>query len=489
MPLTTTPLDGRARTLSRRQAGIRGVALMAICFGGVTPRPLVANAAPTYEDDIKPVLRSKCLGCHNVDEANAGLDLSTFAGVMKGGASGPAVVAGRPEGSTLYRAITHMDGVEPMPPDSGKLPDRMIRLFDDWIRGGLLERTGAASHLAGVTPIDPTKLAKGENLPAIMPGPLAIRKPVATVRPPLPQAIAASPTAPLLAVSGHEQVLLYGVAEADGGLTLLGCLPFPEGTIHSLRFSRSGALLVAGGGRGAHSGRAVVYDVAKGTRVAEAGDLVDVVLCTDIDVSQRFVALGGPTKVVEVIDLTTGASRHRIKRHTDWITAVAFSPDGSMLATGDRSGGIHVWETGSGAIVFSLTEHKQRITDLEWRADGQAVASVADDGNLILWNMKDGWPAANVAAHGGKASSRYTRATGVLGCEFRPDGGLVTIGRDGYLRVWTAAGIKTHEARMGDRLPISVALLGGETAAVGGMRGVIELWRLKGPPVRIDSGR
>lgn len=489
MPLTTLPFHGGFRTLLRQRTGVRGVALMAVCLGGTVTGPLAVDAAPTYEDDIKPVLRSKCLGCHNVDEANAGLDLSTFAGVMKGGSSGPAVVAGRPDSSTLYRAVTHMDGVEPMPPDSGRLPDDMIRLFNDWIRGGLLERTGATSHLAGVTAIDPTKLAKTGNLPAIMPGPLAIRKPVATVRPPLPQAIAASPTAPLLAVSGHEQVLLYGVAEADGGLTLLGCLPFPEGTIHSLRFSRSGALLVAGGGRGAHSGRAVVYNVAKGTRVAEAGDLVDVVLCTDIDASQRFVALGGPTKVVEVIDLATGASRHRITRHTDWITAVAFSPDGSMLATGDRSGGIHVWETGSGAIVFSLTEHKQRITDLEWRADGQAVASVADDGNLILWNMKDGWPAANVAAHAGKASSRYTRATGVLACEFRPDGGLVTVGRDGFLRSWSTAGAKEHETRVTDPLPISVAWLGDETVAVGGIGGGIELWSMAGRPAPIGSRR
>lgn len=487
MPLTTLPVRGRFTTLIRRPSRIGGVALIALCFSGTATGPLAATAAPTYEDDIKPMLRGKCLGCHNIDEANAGLDLSTFAGIMKGGSSGPAVVAGRPDSSTLYRAVTHMDGVEPMPPDSGRLPDDVIRLFNDWIRGGLLERTGAALQLAGVTAIDPTKLGTTGNLPAIMPGPLAIRKPVATVRPPLPQALAASPTAPLLAVTGHEQVLLYEVAEADGGLRLLGCLPFREGTIHSLRFSRTGGLLVAGGGRGAHSGRAVVYDIAKGTRVAEAGDLVDVVLCVDIDSSQRFVALGGPTKVVEVIELTTGAPRHRITRHTDWITAVAFSPDGGMLATGDRSGGIHVWETESGAIVFSLAEHRQRITALEWRTDGQVVASTAEDGNLILWNMKDGWPAVNIVAHAAKASSRYARATGVLACGFRPDGGLVTVGRDGFLRAWSTAGTIEHETRVNDRLPISVAWLGDDTTAVGGMSGGIELWSMAGKPTSISS--
>jgi len=444
--------------------------------------PTVAVAAPTYDDDVKPLLREHCLGCHNVDEANSDLDLSTYSGVLKGGASGPAVVAGRPANSSLYRAMAHLEGIAAMPPESSKLPDAVIDLVDQWIRGGLLEGKGSKSLLKGVAAIDPAALASLEDLPAIMPGKLPIEQPMKTPHPPAPQAMAASPVAPLVAVSGQEQVLLLGPGEKESPLVLLGCLPFPEGSLHALRFSRTGSLLVAGGGRGAHSGRAVVYDVATGERRAEVGDMVDVALAADIDATQRYVAIGGPTKVVEVIDLATGKPRHRIKKHTDWITALAFSPDGSMLATADRSGAIHVWETLKGAIVFTLSEHKQRVTDLEWRPDSQAVASVSEDGNLILWNMKDGWPAANVAAHVGKTDSRYTRASGVLACEFRRDGGLVTIGRDGHLRTWSAGGVKEQETQIEGGLPIAAALLGGERAVVGTLPGGIEVWNLTNQP-------
>lgn len=449
--------------------------------------PATAAAAPTYDDDIKPLLREHCLGCHNVDEANSDLDLSTYAGVLKGGSSGPAVVAGRPANSTLYQAMAHLEGIAAMPPDSSKLPDAAIAVVDQWIRGGLLEGKGSKSLLKGVAAIDPAALAAGRNLPAIMPGKLPVKQPAKTPHPPAPQAMAASPVAPLVAVSGQEQILLFGPGKGASPFTLLGCLPFPEGSLHALRFSRSGGLLVAGGGRGAHSGKAVVYDVATGERRAEVGDMVDVVLACDIDATQRYVAIGGPTKVVEVIELSTGKPLHRIKKHTDWITALAFSPDGSMLATGDRSGGIHVWETEKGAIVFSLSEHKQRVTDLEWRPDGQALASVSDDGNLIIWNMKDGWPAANVAAHVGKTDSRYTRATGVLACEFRPDGGLVTIGRDGHLRTWSAAGARQQEARVEGGLPLAVVLLGGDNAVVGRLDGSLDAWSLGGSPQYVGT--
>ena len=68
-------------------------------------------------------------------------------------------------------------------------------------------------------------------------------------------AMAASPWAPLVAIGGHKQVLLYRTTDNH----LVGVLPFPEGTIHVLRFSRNGDLLLAGGGRGGPvgSGRGV----------------------------------------------------------------------------------------------------------------------------------------------------------------------------------------------------------------------------------------
>ena len=248
----------------------------------------------------------------------------------------------------------------------------------------------------------------------------------------------------------------------------LGVLPFPEGTVHDIRFSRNGSLLLAAGGRGAFSGRVVLFDVKTGQRVAEIGDEVDSVLAADVSAEHKYVALGGPAKVVKVFSTETGEILHRIRKHTDWITAVAFSPDGKLLATGDRSGGIHIWETEKGAIVFTLDEHKVRITDLSWRGDGSIVASASEDGNVILWSMKDGFPLRNFVAHASNASPRHSRRTGVLSLDFANDGRLLTSGRDGAVRLWSADGVKQLEFNIDSGLPVTASLLDDTAAAVVG---------------------
>ncbi|MCS6852292.1 MAG: hypothetical protein NZ700_14100, partial [Gemmataceae bacterium] len=71
-----------------------------------------------------------------------------------------------------------------------------------------------------------------------------------------------------LAVSGHERILLYH-AES---LKLPGLLQLPERIPFVLKLSRNGKILLAAGGRGAHSGKVVLFDVTSGKRLAEIGD-------------------------------------------------------------------------------------------------------------------------------------------------------------------------------------------------------------------------
>src|SRR5260370_3225641 len=71
-------------------------------------------------------------------------------------------------------------------------------------------------------------------------------------------ALASSPWAPLMAVAGQRQVLLYH----SDTLELLGVLPFPEGVPYVLKFSRNGSPLLAGGRPGAQARRAGVSERA-----------------------------------------------------------------------------------------------------------------------------------------------------------------------------------------------------------------------------------
>lgn len=80
----------------------------------------VAGASPkqmTYERDILPLLRTRCLGCHGVGMAQAGLDLRTLGSALQGGNFGAALVVGKPEASRLYTAVKSGK----MPPNPAKL--------------------------------------------------------------------------------------------------------------------------------------------------------------------------------------------------------------------------------------------------------------------------------------------------------------------------------------------------------------------------------
>jgi Protein of unknown function (DUF1553)/Protein of unknown function (DUF1549)/Planctomycete cytochrome C len=91
-----------------------------------------------FEKKIRPVLVDNCYVCHSsqAKKPQGGLLLDSIEGMLKGGASGePAVIPGNPEKSSLIRAIRYNDTKLQMPL-GGKLPDVVIKDFEQWIRMG-----------------------------------------------------------------------------------------------------------------------------------------------------------------------------------------------------------------------------------------------------------------------------------------------------------------------------------------------------------------
>ena len=68
-----------------------------------------AGAVPLLEHDVLPILQKNCMGCHGGLIQKGELDLRTLPLMLKGGKAGPAVVAGKPEESELWLAISEND--------------------------------------------------------------------------------------------------------------------------------------------------------------------------------------------------------------------------------------------------------------------------------------------------------------------------------------------------------------------------------------------
>jgi hypothetical protein len=384
-----------------------------------------APAKVTYTDHIEPIFRNACTNCHNPDKKKAGLDLTTYQATMAGSENGPVLKPGNPDGSLMYK-VCLPNGDPKMPPKGDQLSEADTALLKGWIAGFALENANSKPAQVAQNKVDVAvvSLTKPDGPPP-MPGDLPLEPFVRSRANNAIIAMAASPWAPVVAVGGQKQVLLYNTES----LERLGILAFPEGFPNVLRFSRNAKLLLAGGGLGGKLGKVVLWDVATGERIGVVGNEADAVLAADISPDQQYVALGGPNKQVKIYSTKTGRQTGLIKKHTEWITAIAYSPDGRYLATADRNGGVEVWEAAAEPKPFNtLPGHKVACTALAFMPG--VLASASEDGKVSLWNVKEGTEIRSWNAHGG----------GVLCVDFTPDGRLVSCGRDKVAKVWDGTG-------------------------------------------------
>ena len=423
-------MNYRKSFLPRLSAGLAALAVQV--FASVS----MADDKVTFEDHIKPILREKCLSCHNTNKKTSDLDLSSYSSLMQGGAAGASIEVGDSGASYLYSLVSHQS--EPfMPPEADKLPDATLDMIKKWIDGGALETSSSKVSLpkkknAAMT-VGVSAGARPEGAPP-MPDVLNVEPVVHTSATTAVSAIATNPWSKLAAVAGQKQVVLYHTETLEP----LGVLPFPEGVARVLKFSRNGALLLAGGGHGAAKGLCVVWDIRTGERIMTVGDELDEVLAADISADQSLIALGGPEKIVRVYNTSTGELAYECKKHTDWIYSLEFSPDGVLLATSDRNGGLMVWEAHTGREYLTLPGHTAAVTSVSWRIDGNVLASASEDTTIRLWEMENGGQIKSWGAHGG----------GVFSVEFCRDGRIVSSGRDRVTKLWdgNGAALKDFEA-------------------------------------------
>jgi len=425
----------------------------------------------TFRDHVEPIFRRRCTGCHGGGQPKADLDLSRYVALLAGGSSGVVLIPGDPLQSRLFLLVSHAE--EPhMPPKRPRLPRAELELIRRWIDGGLLatktsrprtsKRPRSVLSRVGPPLRRPAQPAAGEQPGARPRGWTPVAAQTAS-RGRAVVALAASPWSSLVAVGGIEQVLVYDAVLGK----LAGVLPFPEGRPHQLAFSADGEVLWASGGEAGVAGAVVGWSVRSGRRLFAVADGDDVVLGAALDPTGKRLALGSD-RVVRIVDIASGKTTHRLDVHTDWVVAVGFSPDGRRLVTGDRGGGLVLWETRQWDRVASLTGHRGAVTGVAWRPDGRVVASASRDGTVRQWESEGGRALRNWMAHEG----------GVMGIACRTDGRLATVGRDRLARTWNQAGARQGEfGPLGD-VATRVALVGVPGwLVVGDWSGDVRVWR------------
>ena len=97
------------------------------------------------------------------------------------------------------------------------------------------------------------------------------------------------------------------------------------------------------------------------------------------------------------------------------ITSLAASSDGSLLAVGDAAGDVRVLRAGDGSVLHAFSDHARRVRGLAFSPDGTLLASVGEDRRAVLRRASDG---ARVSVTHSPVAGFYSFAAAA----FSPDG-------------------------------------------------------------------
>src|SRR3990172_3450107 len=118
-----------------------------------------------------------------------------------------------------------------------------------------------------------------------------------------------------------------------------------------------------------------------------------------------------------------------IRGHTNWVLSVAWSPDGSRLASGSGDGTIRIWDSESGhSIGEPLRGHTGVVFSVAWSPDGSRLASGSYDRTIRIWDSESGQSI-------GEPLSGHTDF--VYSVAWSPDGSRLASGSyDRTIRIW-----------------------------------------------------
>ncbi len=154
------------------------------------------------------------------------------------------------------------------------------------------------------------------------------------------------------------------------------------------------------------------------------------IFCAAYSPDNVTFACGNQQGALAIFDADTGARNHTIMdAHTDQLTAVAFSPDGGILASCGYDKVIHLWGVETGDLKWTLVGHEQEVHDLAFSPSGEILVSAGGNGTIRLWDVSTGETVNTIETFGGAVDEVVFSPSGDI---------LVSSSRDDIIRFWDA---------------------------------------------------
>ncbi len=144
----------------------------------------------------------------------------------------------------------------------------------------------------------------------------------------------------------------------------------------------------------------------------------------------RLLASAGEDGAAKLWDLGTHRELRTLKLADDAVNAVSFSPDGRTVATGDHDGAIVLWDVATGRSLRVIRGHSRPVTAVAYSPDGRILASGSADHTVKLWDLANTTSLRTLSGH----------RDAVTALVFSPQGlTLASASADKTIQLWNVA--------------------------------------------------
>jgi WD40 repeat protein/tRNA A-37 threonylcarbamoyl transferase component Bud32 len=247
-------------------------------------------------------------------------------------------------------------------------------------------------------------------------------------------------------------------------------------TVNDVAFSPDGTRLAAAVGdlfpaqpNKPRQGEVVVWDAQTGQVLLACQHSKDSINGVAFSPDGTRIASASQDGSVCLCDATTGKELLCLTGHTDWVSCVAFSPDGKWLASAAYDRSVKVWDAATGRQVHDFKGHSPIFQRVAFSPDGRRLAAAGANQGVKVWDVGTGQEVLALQGH-----TNY-----VTSVAFSPDGRrLVSSSHDNTLRIWDAlSGQEVLTLRGFPAATISVAFSpDGLRLAASSWDGDVKLW-------------
>lgn len=239
-----------------------------------------------------------------------------------------------------------------------------------------------------------------------------------------------SPDGKILAGSTDKTIILWDLATGKKLKTLEG----HRDDVWSVAFSPDGQMLASG----SQDETIGLWDVATGSMIKTLESHKAPILSVAFSPDGKMLASGDMNRAVDIWDVATWANLKTFKSDNEWVKSVAFSPDsrtllilnsttiglvdvstwsrlkifkrfeviavavspdGKTLASGDNDGNIGLWNLATGGMIKAFKGHTGTVNSVAFSPDGKTLASGGADKTVGLWNQGSYFTVSNLKSN------------------------------------------------------------------------------------------